>query len=160
MSIVLDTREGDLKLSRVAFQSMATYLASMVADLGNLDTLKFGGVAAADRSPFVAHNTTDISSDTAQEIKAAVASKKHWITRVVLANKTAGETPIVKIQDDTAETPVDFLVVRMGGLADASSLVVIECDPPIEVGAGKAINGVATSATGDVIATVFGWVED
>jgi hypothetical protein len=122
-----------------------------------LANFRFAGVPA-DATPFNAANGTDISDTTAQAIKAAVTGKRHWITRITLTNKTASETPIVVIQDDTG-TPVVILTARLGGLAAADSQRDFVFDPPIEVASGKAINGKATTATGDVVATVGGFVE-
>lgn len=122
-----------------------------------LANLRFAGVPA-DAAPFNASVAADVTDTTPVAVKAAVTGKRHWVTRASYTNKTASETPIVKLQDDTG-TPVVLDTVRLGGLAAADSQREKTFDPPIEVAAGKAINAVATTATGDTIVSIGGFVE-
>lgn len=129
--------------------------------LAGLDTQKFGGVAATARSPFASVAPTVNTGAAAVAIKAAVTSKKHWITKAVFCNKTAGEYPVIELTGDHDGTPV----IHWTGTTDqpiATSLgyTSVEFDPPIEVASGTSIGFQLQSATGDVYAHVYGWVED
>jgi len=106
-------------------------------------------------TPFAATTQSAIAGTTPVAIKAAVTGKRHWITGCSVTNHTASEDSVVVLQDDTG-TPIVAAVVQ------AKSLVTynMSFDIPLEIAAGKAINGRAMAATGDSFCTVFGFVEN
>jgi len=148
---------------------LTTLNTSLAAGEVGLDTQKFSGVAATARTPFHAINSTDITTTTTVVIKAAVASKKHWITQIFVTNKTPAEVSQVQIEDDTATTPVVIglfhgspsTLTTSSGAASHAAGPLYTFDPPIVVAAGARIMGKTIDATtGDYKVHVTGWVED
>lgn len=108
----------------------------------------------ADSIPFAATNSTDVTDTTAQTVKAAAAAgKAHYISRVIVTNKTAGESPVILIKDGAA-SPVTLLTCAPGGLNTWDSGEIM---PPIKATTAKTITAEATGSTGDTLVTVIGW---
>ena len=169
MTALLDSREGDLKAIRAALEAL----------VGGANTDALEAVQAAveaiqakveqqaaqkpydgiDSTPFVAVNTTDASDTTYREIKAAVAGKRHWIDALLIVNKTAAETPVIQVAEDTGGTPVVLLTFAPGDPAVVHSRL-IELPVALTVTAAKNIGCNATTATGDTVVFLFGRVED
>lgn len=93
-------------------------------------------------------------------LKAAVTGKRHWVTKCVIVNKTAGEYPVAELTQDPAGTPVikDTLVPMPVSAASMGQVERIY-DPPLEFASGTAIGYQLQSATGDCYCTITGWVE-
>lgn len=116
----------------------------------------FIGFLPKDATPFRAANTTDITDTTAQTIIAAPSdtAQAYYITSVAYMNRTVAEEPFIRLQD-TSDTPLRL---------DNAQLDAPNNDkfhsfwPPIKVATGKGINGVATSAVGDVEIVVNGFL--
>lgn len=108
--------------------------------------------------PFSAINSTDVDGTTARTVKAAVTGKRLWISGIRATNKTAGENPVVLIKD-TDGTPKLLAVLQPGALADVGAGDHQDYDPPLEVGSGLGITAEATSAVGDTLVHITGWVE-
>lgn len=113
-----------------------------------------GGVPD-DAKPFVAVNATAITSTTPVAIKAAVTGKRHWITGAFFSQPTAAEAGVLTLEDDSG-TPIVIAKVGFSGALQGPTMFF---EPPAEVAAGKAINGVGSAATGDAFITVMGFVE-
>ncbi len=125
----------------------------------------YAGVIPSTATPFGAANTVAIDGTTPRAIRAAVTSKKKWITKIVFVNGTQAENPVLVVQDDTG-TPVRHAVGAPGGIltttsgaAGHSPQTEIVCNPPIEVAAGKAINGRAIASCTGAFITVMGYEE-
>ena len=108
----------------------------------------FGG------TPTRGANASDITGTTPVEIIAAPgAGYKLVITDATIVNKTAAETPLLKLQDDAGTPVVKFqYLMRAGPATD-----VVKFNPPIELDENVALDGVATTATGDCIITANGY---
>lgn len=93
-------------------------------------------------------------------IKAAVTSKRHWITQWETTNITAGEYPVCELMQDEASAALVLAVqAHNGGHAAGKGTVVTVFNPPIEVASGKSIGFKLQTATGDVHSSVSGFVE-
>lgn len=114
---------------------------------------KDGTIVPCDPVPS-GRTASDVTSTTAVEVIAATASKRMFITKVIIANKTASEPVAINIQDD-AGTPV----VHASILAQAQVHIEVEFDPPLEIAAGQALDAAAAAATGDTLVTALGYVE-
>lgn len=111
---------------------------------------------------FSAVGATQVAGVTPVVIKAAVATKRHWITEAIIQNTTTAEDQIVEIQDED-----DVIAARVyaPNVADAGATLAakeqtIKFDPPLPIAAGKALEAKATTATGDSWVTLIGYVED
>lgn len=93
-------------------------------------------------------------------IKAATTSKRMWIRRLVVCNKTPGEYPIVTIQDedDTAIFGPIGLNARVA-TSPATEVYEFDRDSMPVVAAGKALESKLASETGDVYVSAQGFVE-
>jgi hypothetical protein len=111
--------------------------------------------------PFVAGGAAAVNTGAAPILlKAAVASKRHWITKVLLANKTAGEYPVAEIVEDPAGTPAVVLTLVPQCVSAASmGEKVVDFDPPVECTVAKALGYQLQSATGDCYCQLCGFVE-
>lgn len=109
-----------------------------------------------DAVPFAAVNATDITTTTAQEIKAAVASKRHFITEATAYNMTTAEDQILMIRHGTTDIAMLFpldVADNVGG--DRS----VKFDPPLVIPTGVAISGIGViAAVGDCVIAVNGYV--
>lgn len=159
-----DTREGDLKGIRTALedgttagQAVQTAIEAILAKIEAAAAQK--GWDGIDSTPFVASNSSDITTNTYVEIKAAVAGKRHWIDAILIVNKTAAQTPVIQIAEDTGGTPVVLFTFAPGDPA-VQQTKLIELPVSIAVTAAKNIGGQATTATGDTTVYLFGRVED
>jgi len=109
----------------------------------------------ADAVPFTDHNATDVSSATAQVIRAATAGKAIYIAQLRAVNLHATEVQDTIIED-TAGTPVESLHVHVP--AAGAGEVDLHFDPPIKIATGLGLNASARATTGDVRVTVSGYV--
>jgi uncharacterized protein YuzE len=105
--------------------------------------------------PFSAVNATESNGTTPRTVKAAVAGKRHWIASSQVSQRTAAESGMVIIEDDTG-TPVVHLRIGFNGIQYFPSTHA----PYIEVAAGKAINVRQSGAVGNVHACIQGFVEE
>lgn len=117
-----------------------------------------GGIPAS-ATPFTCVSAV-ITSVTPVACRAAVASKKKWITKIVATNPTPAEQTVIIVEDDTAVTPVRLacLMVADPAVAGGGHRELV-CDPPIEVGTGKAINARSHASLGDSYVMVEGFEE-
>lgn len=111
--------------------------------------------------PFTTNQSSVNTGAAAISLKAAVSGKRHWITKAVFVNKTAGEYPVVELTEDHDGTPVkkDTLAPQDMGNSAAMGQVERNYDPPLEITAGKSIGFQLQSETGDVYGHVHGFVE-
>lgn len=132
---------------------------SILAASASMAQRRMGNIPAT-ATPFGSANTTAIDGTTPRAIRAAVASKKKWITWAIFLNGTVAEAPLLVVEDDTAVTPLRLAMGAPGGTVTTTSGAagmppagIVQFDPPIPVAAGKAINGRAiASCTGAFIA--------
>lgn len=115
-----------------------------------------GTILPQDATPVFGTNTTDVTDTTAQQILAGSdlgsTSQAYYITEITVTNKTAAESPVIKVQDDEA-TPVVLDTFVVGGLASVHR----KYDPPRQATAGADVDAVALSAVGDCLVTVSGY---
>lgn len=157
----MSTKGLYLKQIEEALDGLETSGTATAANLLALDTAKFGDVAASARSPFASVAPVVNTGAAAVAIKAAVTSKKHWITKAVFCNITAGEYPVIELTGDHAGTPViHWTGTTNQPIATSLGYTEVEFDPPVEVASGTSIGFQLQTATGDVYAQVYGWVED
>lgn len=120
------------------------------------------GAAAVKGTAFRATGNGVCIDTTPVSLKAAVAAKRTWITRVEFANKTAGEYPVVELLEDEGVTPVilgTFIPHSPGGAA-GMGWCCVDFPDPIEVTAGKSIGWRHQGNVGDTYAAMSGFVED
>jgi len=109
----------------------------------------------SDAVPFHDYNATDITSTTAQTIRAAPgAGKCFYISKITSFNSHATETPVITLQDD-AGTPVQFWKWEQAAGPGQNEFTF---DPPLKTTTNTALEGVADGSTGDVRIQVNGWV--
>lgn len=129
-----------------------------VADALALATKREMGAVPATATPFAATSAV-ITSVTPVLVKAAVSSKKKWITHIKGYNGTSAEIAVLVIEDDTG-TPIEAARLFLGDPAVAGQgSGELVCRPPIEIAAGKKINARATGSLGDSFVTVLGFEE-
>lgn len=118
----------------------------------NFGKVKIDGVLC---SPFNGSNASAVTSTTPVAVKAAVAGKKHYITRAQVTQPTPAEAGFLVLEDDTG-TPV--VLARFG----FNGVLGLDCafNPPLEVAAGKAINLRSSGSVGDAFINVQGYVQD
>lgn len=138
-------------LQTTAQQTQATQTALQTAAQQSIAQRLMGGVPTT-ATPFSSSNTTLVTSTAVQVVRAAVTSKKKWITWISVSNPTAAETPIITVQDDTG-TPVVIDTFAPGAVGSLRRTY----EPPIEVAAGKQIGAKADSSVGDTTVTVGGF---
>lgn len=118
------------------------------------------GALTTKAVPFRARNASAITSTTPVAIKAAVAGKRHVLTRARIFNPTIAEAAVITIQDD-AGTPVVLLgPIPVSTAAGNAGVYEIELKPPVEVAVGRAINGVSGGSLGDTTVELHGYVDD
>lgn len=124
---------------------------------GGFTKRSLGGIPAT-ATPFVGVSTV-VTTTTPVAVRAAVSSKKKWITKARAANPTPAEQAVIIIEDDTG-TPVRLGLLMPGDPA-VGGCGKDECvfDPPVEVAAGKAINARAHASLGDSFVMVEGFEE-
>ncbi len=115
--------------------------------------------AIPDSATAFSGTSTVITSVTPVAVRAAVASKRKWVTKIVASNPTPAEQTVIIVEDDTG-TPVKIasLMVQDPAVGSGGYRELV-CDPPVEVAAGKAINARAHASLGDSFVTVFGFEE-
>jgi hypothetical protein len=105
--------------------------------------------------PFTSTNQTAITTTTAVDIKAAVASKRHWITAIHATNSTASEQTAIVLKDNAGSPKILGTII-----AEAEKGASLNLKIPIEVASGLKITGEAQEATvGDTFVTIEGYVE-
>lgn len=123
-----------------------------------LDTQRYGGVTSDKRTPFHSESTV-ITTTTNVAVKAAVASKRHWIDQLIVTNHTAAELNVIVLQDGT--TTIGHFTTGDPVTASPAPTTVYDFANPIEVTSGAAINAKTLDATtGDFFVQANGWVED
>lgn len=131
--------------------------------MANLDgwralALSRAGQVPTDATTFVSANTTDITSTTAQTIKAAVASKAIYVTKLLLMNKTPAEAPVITIEDNTGTPVVHLGQLELSTAAGNEGFLELDFNPPIVLATGKALMGTSDGSTGDTIVCAYGFV--
>ena len=117
------------------------------------------GAIPSTATPFVGVSAV-ITSVTPVAVRAAVTSKKKWITKIVACNPTPAEQAVIIVEDDTAVTPLKLALLQPGDPAiGGSGHREFVCDPPIEVASGKAINARAHASLGDSFVMCEGFEE-
>ena len=108
-------------------------------------------------TPFSATNATVITTTTLQVIKAAVASKRHWITETIAVNSTPAEDQVLALQDE--DDVIAAVLMPADGSLGANAGKTTH-NPPLVIASGKAIEGIGKIAVvGDCFITVNGYVE-
>ena len=111
----------------------------------------------ADAYPFSAESAV-ITTTTNVAVKAAVTSKRHWVTQLVVTNKTATEMTQVIVQSNT--TTIATLAATDPVTASPGGSTVYKFDPPLEFASGEAINAKTVDATtGDIHVLAVGYLE-
>lgn len=134
--------------------------------MGKLDALaaiarKYVGELEDDANlaSWYGQNGTDITSTTAQEIKAAPgAGKRIVLTQATILNKTVAEAAVISLQDD-AGTPVVIGTWAVSTAAGNGGQVVLEFEPPIKLAENVALDGVAAGSLGDTVVSANGFIE-
>jgi hypothetical protein len=122
-----------------------------------LEAAKLLGLPS-DAEPTGGFNSVDITSTTEQEIiSAPAATKKLYISKLIIQNKTVAEEALITIQDDAA-TPVEIATVLVSTAAGNGGHAVFDFVPPIGLTLGKGLDGVAGGSLGDTIVHASGWV--
>lgn len=116
------------------------------------------GAVPSDATPFVSANTTDITSTTAVTIKAATTGKSIYVTKLLFFNKTQAEAAIITIQDDTGTPIVHLDGVELTTAAGNEGYLEYNFSPPLQIAAGKALEGKASGSLGDTIVFASGFV--
>src|SRR5436190_12677682 len=81
-------------------------------------------VPSNDATPFNGINATLVDDTTARTVQAAVTSKRKWITRIRVVNRTKGEDPIILIVDTDGNV---LAVAQPGGLTNGRRVDEIVC---------------------------------
>lgn len=139
--------------------TVATEIATIDASLAEIVENQSGTGAGVAKTAFVARNATAASDTTYREIKAAVASKRHWIHWMMITNITPAETPVINVAEDTGGTPVVKYTFAPGDPAVRTPQLHV-FNPPIAISSGMNIGAQATTATGDTHVVIGGFVED
>lgn len=148
-----------IDLATVELATIDTNIATLAAKAAQDAELKHGTGDGVAKTAFTARNTTAASDTTYREIKAAVASKRHWIHWIEVTNITPAETPVINVSEDTGGTPVVRYTTAPGDPAVVPSRRQV-FEPPIVISSGVNIGVQATTATGDTHVTIGGFVED
>lgn len=112
----------------------------------------------ANAVPIHGFNSTDITEAVAVEIIAApAAGLALFISKLIINNATVAEDPIITIQDD-AGTPVEIAKVMPSTVGGNGGNVTFNFDPPVELTAVKALDGIASGSLGDTVVHASGWV--
>jgi len=101
----------------------------------------------------VGTNTTDVTNTTAQDVVATASvgtGKRLLIANITVTNKTAAETPVIQIKDDSGNV-LDTFAPGAGPTSVYRQYV-----SKIPVPAGEGVTAEATTATGDCLVTVNG----
>ncbi len=143
-----------------AIEENGDTLSSMLTEMQNASR---HSTIPDSATPFSATNATALAiAATPQEVKAAVASKRHFITEIFPVNITTAEKAITFLQDEDDVISAVFIPLSV----DAAVLAIdknpgkITFNPPLVIASGKAIEiHVAGADVGDVFCTVNGYVE-
>ena len=99
-----------------------------------------------------------VTTTTNVSVKAAVASKRHFVNQVILTNVTATEVTQINLQ--SATTSKMILGTADPVTASPAATVTFRFNPPVEFGSGEAINAKTIDATtGDIYVHINGYVE-
>ena len=156
------TIDDSLALVAIAQDAVNTTLGTIEATLDATQIRH--GLPEVAMTAFSATNAAALATAAApQEVKAAVAVKRHFITELFAVNITTAEKAMTFLQD---EDDVIACVFTPLGL-DASVLATnpnagkFTFNPPLVIASGKALEiHVAAADVGDVFCTVNGFVED
>jgi len=118
--------------------------------------------AAVAVTPFASGGAAAVNTGAAAiELKAAVASKRHWITKWRVTNITAAEFPIAVLQDGNGSPVLHaHMAFNMIAATTAGASGVADFgERGIEVASGEAVDYALQTATGDTHSDIVGWVE-
>jgi len=110
----------------------------------------------ADAVPFAAQSAV-ITSTTPVVIKAGVALKSLYISKLIIHNITIAEDPILLITSD-ASSPVPLVSCLPSTAGGNGGNVMFDFDPPAQIALTEGITGESDASTGDTYVTAVGWV--
>jgi len=111
----------------------------------------------ADAVPIHGASTVITEAVAVEIIAAPSALLALFISQVIINNKTIAEDPVITVQDD-AGSPVPICSVLPSTAGGNGGNAIFTFDPPVELTANQALDGIADASVGDVIIHASGWV--
>jgi len=138
-------------------QSIVTKLTTLDTSLNNVSLPhKVPSTATAMHSS----NTAAITTTTGLQVKAAVASKKLYITSIDAVNFTTTEDQTIQVYEGTATTITTIIATLQAQDVDTLTSVPqrVFFNPPLQTAAGTAVFAKGLIATkGDTWVTINGY---